>query len=120
MAMTPTWVAARNASRSARDMVRFDMSSPPTASPSRSVNRGARPLGVLGGENGPMAVHGCIAYGKRIMTDDANVIVIGGGIVGLSTAMALVQGTPALRPIVLEKEATLAAHQTGHNSGVIH
>jgi L-2-hydroxyglutarate oxidase len=46
--------------------------------------------------------------------------VIGGGIVGLSTAMALVQGTPALRPIVLEKEATLAAHQTGHNSGVIH
>jgi (S)-2-hydroxyglutarate dehydrogenase len=54
------------------------------------------------------------------MSDDATVIVIGGGIVGLSTAMALVQGTPALRPVVLEKETTLASHQTGHNSGVIH
>jgi len=48
------------------------------------------------------------------------VIVIGGGIVGLSTAMALAQGEPQLRPLVLEKEPDLAAHQTGHNSGVIH
>ncbi|MFL5488409.1 MAG: L-2-hydroxyglutarate oxidase [Gemmatimonadaceae bacterium] len=44
--------------------------------------------------------------------------VIGGGIVGLATAVALAQrGFP---PIVLEAERRLAAHQTGHNSGVIH
>jgi L-2-hydroxyglutarate oxidase len=48
------------------------------------------------------------------------VVVIGGGIVGLSTAMALVQGSPPAQPIVLEKEDRIAAHQTGHNSGVIH
>src|SRR5262245_47170847 len=56
----------------------------------------------------------------RRMPTDASVYIIGGGIVGLSTAMALAQGTPALRPVVLEKEASLAEHQTGHNSGVIH
>jgi len=51
---------------------------------------------------------------------DREVIIIGGGIVGLSTAMALATGTPPARPLVLEKEADIAAHQTGHNSGVIH
>jgi L-2-hydroxyglutarate oxidase len=54
------------------------------------------------------------------MSTEAPVVVIGGGIVGLSTAMALVEGEPPMRPIVLEKEADIAAHQTGHNSGVIH
>jgi L-2-hydroxyglutarate oxidase len=45
-------------------------------------------------------------------------IVIGGGIVGLATALAMAErGHP---PIVLEAEARLALHQTGHNSGVIH
>src|SRR5512142_137759 len=48
-----------------------------------------------------------------------DVAIIGGGIVGLATAMALSQEThPKL--IVLEAEDHLAAHQTGHNSGVIH
>jgi len=47
-------------------------------------------------------------------------IVIGGGIVGLSTAMALLQSQPDLRIAVLEKESTWSQHQTGHNSGVIH
>lgn len=51
---------------------------------------------------------------------DQTVVVIGGGIVGLSTAMAFATGSPPARPIVLEKEAHVAAHQTGHNSGVIH
>jgi L-2-hydroxyglutarate oxidase len=54
------------------------------------------------------------------MSTDPTVVVIGGGIVGLSTAMALSQGTPPARPLLLEKEPGLAAHQTGHNSGVIH
>jgi (S)-2-hydroxyglutarate dehydrogenase len=54
------------------------------------------------------------------MATEARIVVIGGGIVGLSTAMALAQGTPPVRPVVLEKEPTLAVHQTGHNSGVIH
>jgi L-2-hydroxyglutarate oxidase len=46
--------------------------------------------------------------------------VIGGGIVGLATAMHLLQLHPDARLLLLEKEATLAKHQTGHNSGVIH
>jgi L-2-hydroxyglutarate oxidase len=46
--------------------------------------------------------------------------VIGGGIVGLSTAMQLAQGCPNARILVLEKEASPAKHQTGRNSGVIH
>lgn len=47
-------------------------------------------------------------------------LVIGGGIVGLSTAMQLAQTYPDATVRVLEKEDHLAAHQTGHNSGVIH
>jgi len=49
-----------------------------------------------------------------------DVAVIGGGIVGLATTLALASRHPDLRLIVLEKERELAAHQTGHNSGVIH
>jgi len=49
-----------------------------------------------------------------------DVVVIGGGIVGLSTAMALTRGPRPLQPLVLEKEDEIATHQTGHNSGVIH
>jgi L-2-hydroxyglutarate oxidase LhgO len=47
-------------------------------------------------------------------------IVIGGGIVGLATAMAITQRLPKRRLLVLEKEAEVGSHQTGHNSGVIH
>ncbi|MER8752949.1 L-2-hydroxyglutarate oxidase [Mesorhizobium sp. M1050] len=46
--------------------------------------------------------------------------VVGGGIVGLATATALAQREPSARIVLLEKEKELAAHQTGHNSGVIH
>ena len=46
--------------------------------------------------------------------------VIGGGIVGLSVALEAVQRFPSLRVGVVEKEAAVARHQTGHNSGVIH
>ncbi|MFT4924222.1 MAG: L-2-hydroxyglutarate oxidase [Phenylobacterium sp.] len=47
-------------------------------------------------------------------------IVIGGGIVGASTAWQLQQRCPDKKIVLLEKEATPARHQTGHNSGVIH
>lgn len=47
-------------------------------------------------------------------------IIVGGGIVGLSTAYHLKKGNPRLRVVVLEKESKIAQHQTGHNSGVIH
>ncbi len=47
-------------------------------------------------------------------------VVIGGGIVGLSTARALLERQPGARLVVLEKEEGWARHQTGHNSGVIH
>jgi L-2-hydroxyglutarate oxidase len=46
--------------------------------------------------------------------------IIGGGIVGLATAMALLERQPGASLLILEKEAMLAQHQTGHNSGVIH
>lgn len=49
-----------------------------------------------------------------------DVVIIGGGIVGLSTAYHLLQARPDLKLTLLEKENQVAAHQTGHNSGVIH
>lgn len=52
----------------------------------------------------------------------SDVAIVGGGIVGLATAYALVRDgrRPGLRITLLEKEASWGAHQTGHNSGVIH
>jgi len=47
-------------------------------------------------------------------------VVVGGGIVGLSTARALLERHPGAGVLVLEKENGWARHQTGHNSGVIH
>jgi (S)-2-hydroxyglutarate dehydrogenase len=49
-----------------------------------------------------------------------DIVVVGGGIVGLATARALLKLHPSLKLVVLEKEQQLARHQTGHNSGVIH
>jgi L-2-hydroxyglutarate oxidase len=49
-----------------------------------------------------------------------DVAVIGGGIVGLAVAYKIAAAHPTLRLCVLEKEDSLAFHQTGHNSGVIH
>ncbi|KSV74520.1 hypothetical protein N182_28170 [Sinorhizobium sp. GL2] len=51
---------------------------------------------------------------------EKKIIVIGGGIVGLSTAMQILDHFPQAQVTVLEKEEALAGHQTGHNSGVIH
>lgn len=57
---------------------------------------------------------------SRLGRLDCDVLVIGGGIVGLSTAHALAGLAPGTRVVVLEKEDGPARHQTGRNSGVIH
>ena len=49
-----------------------------------------------------------------------DIAVIGGGIIGLATAMRLTQEHPSLKVVVVEKEQRFGLHQTGHNSGVIH
>lgn len=49
-----------------------------------------------------------------------DVVVVGGGIIGLATAWQLVERSPKTRVVLLEKEDRLASHQTGRNSGVIH
>ena len=51
---------------------------------------------------------------------DADVIIVGGGIVGLATARMIMLRRPGTRVVVLEKESGPARHQTGRNSGVIH
>lgn len=49
-----------------------------------------------------------------------DLVVVGGGIVGLATAREFLLRKPHLRVAILEKEAQIAQHQSGHNSGVIH
>ncbi len=49
-----------------------------------------------------------------------DIVIIGGGIVGLSTAMHATRTLPQLRLLLVEKEEAVARHQSGHNSGVIH
>jgi L-2-hydroxyglutarate oxidase len=49
-----------------------------------------------------------------------DVIIVGGGIVGLATAHRLLESKPSLKIALFEKEATVSMHQTGNNSGVIH
>ncbi|MBT3637304.1 MAG: L-2-hydroxyglutarate oxidase [Opitutae bacterium] len=62
--------------------------------------------------------------GKSRSTDQAilktDICIIGGGIVGLATAYRLLKSHPGKRVVIVEKEASLAKHQTGHNSGVLH
>ncbi|XP_035704551.1 L-2-hydroxyglutarate dehydrogenase, mitochondrial isoform X4 [Folsomia candida] len=52
--------------------------------------------------------------------DSYDFVIVGGGIVGCATAMALSGTYPNLKMALLEKESLLAKHQSGHNSGVIH
>ncbi len=49
-----------------------------------------------------------------------DVIIVGGGIIGLATALKLLYANPTLKVLVIEKEKEVAKHQTGNNSGVIH
>ena len=54
------------------------------------------------------------------MNASYDVTIMGGGIIGLATAMKIAEVYPRAKLLLLEKESHLAAHQTGHNSGVIH
>ena len=54
------------------------------------------------------------------MASQYDVTIIGGGIVGLATALKILEAYPRTKLLILEKEAQLARHQTGNNSGVIH
>ena len=54
------------------------------------------------------------------MSDQFDLVVVGGGIVGLATTLQLLGRRPGLRVVILEKEAEVAQHQSGHNSGVLH
>jgi L-2-hydroxyglutarate oxidase LhgO len=51
---------------------------------------------------------------------EVDVLVVGGGIVGLATAYRLAEARPDVRVTVVEKEATVGRHQSSHNSGVLH
>src|SRR5919204_525973 len=50
----------------------------------------------------------------------ADLVIVGAGLVGLATAVSLLERKPGLRLVVLDKEPELATHQSGHNSGVLH
>jgi L-2-hydroxyglutarate oxidase len=62
----------------------------------------------------------CWVVSPKFFEVKKDVLVIGGGIVGLATAWQLLQKKPALKIAVIEKENEVAKHQTGNNSGVIH
>ena len=53
-------------------------------------------------------------------TPEFDIAVVGAGLLGLATARELLQRYPGRRLAILEKEAAIASHQSGHNSGVIH
>jgi (S)-2-hydroxyglutarate dehydrogenase len=66
-----------------------------------------------GGHMGP-------PYLENIHLKSADLLIVGGGIVGLATAYRFVSRYPRQTVIILEKEAEVARHQSGHNSGVMH
>ncbi|MCD6726117.1 MAG: L-2-hydroxyglutarate oxidase [Solirubrobacteraceae bacterium] len=55
-----------------------------------------------------------------VSSDAFDLVVVGAGIVGLATARELLERHPGMRVAVVDREPTVGAHQTGHNSGVIH
>jgi (S)-2-hydroxyglutarate dehydrogenase len=58
--------------------------------------------------------------GSDVTTERADVAVIGGGLLGLATTYQLLERRPGLRVAIVEREAEIAGHQSGHNSGVLH
>src|SRR5256886_6011756 len=72
-------------------------------------------------ESSTPAAKGAVRLGiLGALTQPSDIAIIGGGLVGLATALALTDRYPAARIVILDKESTIASHQTGHNSGVIH
>src|SRR3954469_4209459 len=57
---------------------------------------------------------------QRDPSGECDLAIVGAGILGLAVARALTSRHPGLDVVVLDKEPAVAAHQTGHNSGVIH
>lgn len=55
-----------------------------------------------------------------VFSDEFDIVIVGGGIVGAATARELKQRHPGYKMAIVEKEDDLAKHQSGHNSGVIH
>ncbi len=55
-----------------------------------------------------------------MLRPDFDLVIVGAGIVGLATALAVTERNPGLGVAIVEKEEDLARHQTGHNSGVVH
>ena len=58
--------------------------------------------------------------GTQLAARSYDLAIVGGGLVGLATAREFLRRQPGLRLVLLEKEAQLAQHQSGHNSGVLH
>jgi L-2-hydroxyglutarate oxidase len=54
------------------------------------------------------------------VSDRIDIVIVGAGLVGLATAVRLLEARPGLRLVILDKEPEVAAHQSGHNSGVLH
>ena len=54
------------------------------------------------------------------MVNKVDVIIVGGGLIGLATALKILKARPNIRLILIEKELSIARHQSGNNSGVIH
>ena len=73
---------------------------------------------IMGFMTGP--VNAGPLEGDTLTNPKFDLTIIGAGIVGLVTAMELVQRRPDLKIVVLDKESRVAGHQTGNNSGVIH
>ena len=67
-----------------------------------------------------LATHCMSTSSPNLSNETYDVIIVGGGIVGLATAQELISRHPNLKFGLLEKESELAFHQTGHNSGVLH
>jgi len=59
-------------------------------------------------------------YKGSLLKRGCDVLILGAGVVGLATGIALLQGRPTLKVIIAEKEETLARHASGRNSGVLH